>query len=110
MDSSYSRGPLRWKIMGLPKALLAERWCMELHADIHNYYDNSEQLRGIPLEQLKLGHVILSKHSQGKHSSTTSLSTYTRPSDQGLLEVALPHCHWTPKRGKNIWDYPQSFE
>ena len=42
MDSSYSRGPLRWKIMGLPKALLAERWCMELHADIHNYYDNSE--------------------------------------------------------------------
>lgn len=42
MDSSYNRGPLRLKIMGLPKALLAERWCMELHADIHNYYDNSE--------------------------------------------------------------------
>ena len=42
MDSLYSRSHLRLKIMGLPKALLAERWCMELHADIHNYYDNSE--------------------------------------------------------------------
>ena len=40
--SSYGRSRLSLKIMGLSKALLAERWCMELHADIHNYYDNSE--------------------------------------------------------------------
>lgn len=42
MDSLYSRSHLRLKIMGLPKVLLAERWCMKLHADIHKYYDNSE--------------------------------------------------------------------